>query len=194
MRVLYSAFQSRNDGSSVHSKELAHALRKLGVEVVHVPVFRFGKGDQADATRPESLERLTSASGLGRLVPRLAKELVFPLINLRKLARQVAKTEEVISGLAPDILLLRTDYSSISSYWLSVLATRRKARQNRIPLVLEVNAPLVHEYRTYFQEPRFSFWDYPVMASIFEKRIWRDSDAIVCVSNQLRELLVKNGV
>lgn len=197
LKILYSRLQSRKDGSAIHSKELTNALQKLGVEIFTAPLFFLERktGTNVSVTEQSQMAGQSKAiSGLKKMVPRVAKELIAPLFNLRYVVGEIVRAQEIINTSAPDILLIRIDCRSINYFWLANLMLRWKAKQNHLPLVLEVNAPLTYEYQRFFQGSNYLYWNYPFLASIFEKKIWQNADAIICVSNQLKDFLVRAGV
>lgn len=194
MRILYSRVQFRKDGSSIHYEELANALQKVGVEVFRTSLFFLQRQGVSDTDESQTPSRSKAMSTLKKVPPRLAKELAIPLFNLRYVAREISQAQKIIGHVKPNILFLSADYISLNYFWLSNLVACWKAKQNRLPLVLEVNGPLVYEYQKFIQKPKYLYWDYPLLASTFEKKIWRCADAIICVSNQLKEFLVKAGI
>lgn len=62
------------------------------------------------------------------------------------------------------------------------------ARRLRVPLVLEVNAPLAYEQARYRQ------LRCPALANRVEQRVWRAADLIIAVDDGLRPLLARAGV
>lgn len=195
MRILYSRLQSRKDGSAIHSRELTDALQKLGVEVFPASLFFLERRNNISTSNQlEKPSHSKVMSGLKKIFPRIIKELIASLFTLRYVIAEISRAQKIINTFAPDILLVRTDCRSINYFWLSNLMVKWKAKQNHLPLVLEVNAPLVYEHQTFFQKHNYLYWDYPILASILEKYIWRRADAIICVSNQLKEFLVRVGV
>jgi glycosyltransferase involved in cell wall biosynthesis len=196
MRILYSGLGSRKDGSAIHYAELANALEKLGVEVITASLFFLEKKSDVDTADlfPVFLNESKVMSVLKQLTPRTAKELVSPLLSVRYILQEVSRAQKMISNREPDILLVRTDCRGINLFWLSNLVARWMARRNRLPLILEVNAPLVYEHQRFFGEPSPNRWRYPFLASISERGVWQAADAIICVSSQLKDFLTQFGV
>ncbi len=74
-------------------------------------------------------------------------------------------------------------------YTLWGLAGLRLAKARSIPLVLEVNAPLAYEQKRYR-----AGLTCPPLAGWVERRIWREADLVVGVSESLRRQLQRAGV
>jgi glycosyltransferase involved in cell wall biosynthesis len=74
-------------------------------------------------------------------------------------------------------------------YSLWAIAGLQVAKQLSIPLVLEVNAPLVYEEEAYRGGLTF-----PSVARWVERALWRKADVVIPVSGALRDRMVNAGV
>ena len=182
MRVLYLCADPGIDlagqgGGSIHIRALVHALRGLGHEVTVVcHAVTNGSPGIANVSRDLRLARWNHALGstirsVNRLIGRTGRhhpDIVRGLHNLTAF-RFAAR---VIRELRPDFIYERYSLWGTTGLWLS--------RKYSIPLVLEVNAPLVYEQK------RYRGLTFPSLAAKTERMIWRGADLIVAVSESLR--------
>ncbi|MFO1056648.1 MAG: glycosyltransferase family 4 protein [Dongiaceae bacterium] len=168
MRILYHHRTRSADGQSVHMSGLIEALRELGHEVERV-------GPAAvEAAALGSEGRAVAA--LRRNLPRFAFELLelgYSLVAFRRLQRAYHE-------FRPDILYERYNLYLLAGLWLR--------RAHRLPLLLEVNAPLVRERTEHggLALRRLARWA--------ERRAWRSADFVLPVTRVLAEELVAAGV
>jgi glycosyltransferase involved in cell wall biosynthesis len=168
MRILYSHRVQSRDGQSVHIEELVKALRRTGHEVrVAGPLLyeRAGFGGES---------RLVSV--LRRLVP----PLLFEIIELLYSLPGVIRAWRTCRGFAPELIYERYNLyyfcGTLLKYWF------------RIPLYLEVNAPLAAE-RTRFGSLRLR-----ALAARCERAVWRSADRVFVVTASLGEIVAATGV
>lgn len=175
MKILYHHRTASKDGQAVHIEELIHALRQQGHEVrVVAPQMAAHDG----GTR--------AAEGMGAEVgwvkrlrdhlPKAAYELLelgYSLVAYRRLA-QVARE------FKPDVLYER--------YNLFMLAGVMLRRRYGIPMLLEVNAPLVEE------RSRFGGLGLPRLGAWAEASAWRAADAVLPVTQVLGDHVRARGV
>lgn len=168
MKILYHHRTASRDGQAVHIDEMIGSLRKLGheVRVVAPPVA-------------EASDMGGEVSWVQRLRQALPKalyeflELGYSLVAYRHLARAASEFE-------PDVI-----YERYNLYLLSGLAL---ARRRRIPLLLEVNAPLADERR------RFGGLGLPWLARWAEGVVWRRADVVLPVTRVLGGHVAARGV
>jgi glycosyltransferase involved in cell wall biosynthesis len=193
MRILYLCVDGGIDltgrsGGSVHIRNFVRAMTELGHQVSVVCTR---------VSSPKSLEEELEAEvhpaplaawnhGLAhairagnRLMGRATRnnpDAVRSLHNLR-FFRTAAKAAR---GLEPDFIYER--------YSLWGMAGHRLAKDRSIPLVLEVNAPLAYEQQRYR-----AGLTCPPLARWVERRIWRNADLLIAVSEPLRSQLLEAG-
>ncbi len=168
MRILYHHRTASQDGQAVHIEELIHALREQGHEVhVVAPAASTAMGDEV--------------GWVSKLRARLPKavyellELSYSLVAYRKLRAAMG-----YSGFVPDVLYER--------YNLFLLAGVLLRRRRRLPLLLEVNAPLAQE------RGEFGGLGLPWLARWAEGVAWRSADFVLPVTHVLAEHVRARGV
>ena len=170
-------------GKSVHLRETVAALARLGHEIeVFSPAVEPG------SQPPEGVEmHPTAPSGVaGDVLEVLADELAEPP-HLFKELRGIVSSEYVqralwarLSTFRPQVIYER---HALFSY-----AGLELARRLRVPLLLEVNAPLPLEQRKYRQLVL------PRTAAEVERRVLTGADAVLAVSEALAEHVAALGV
>ena len=168
MRILYHHRIRSKDGQFVHLEEMIHALSALGheVEVVgprHVEDERFG----ADAGYVASLKKWMPGAAYETL------ELGYALADYRRLSAAVR-------AFRPDVI-----YERYNLYFPSGIWARRRFR---VPLLLEVNAPLYEERR------RYGGIALPGLAQWSERHAWRGADLVLPVTEVLAGYVAAAGV
>jgi len=162
LRILYHHRIAAADGMRVHIEEVVAALRARGhvVKVVgpDSPSVQAGHA-------PSRLE--TQADALRRILPATVCELLELLYNIpvwRRLSREI--------GLfRPDILYER--------YNLFLLAGIYLRRRHRLPMMLEINAPIAQE------RARFGNLRLRGLARLCERILWRQPDVVLPVTEVL---------
>lgn len=176
MKILYHHRTASKDGQAVHIEEMIAALRAQGHEVrVVSPMVAPAVSHASDTGQMGEnvgwVHRLRSAlpSALYELL-----ELSYSLVAYRRLA-QAAK------AFQPDVIYER--------YNLYLLAGVLLKRRLRIPLLLEVNAPLVFERSQHsggLALPRLARWA--------EGLAWRGADTVLPVTHVLAAHIKAYGV
>lgn len=172
LKILYHHRTASKDGQAVHIEEMIHALREQGHEV-HVVSPDMGEA------RPASANLGDEAGWVKRLRDRLPKwvyevlELAYSLVAYRKLARAAR-------DFKPDVIYERYNLYLLSGWMLK--------RRTGLPLLLEVNAPLVDERMKHggLGLPRLGRWA--------EGLVWRGADAVLPVTRVLAEHVLRVGV
>lgn len=170
MRILYHHRTASKDGQAVHIEEMIDALRSLGHEVrVVAPMAGDDQG------------RMGGGVGwVHRLKARLPRamyelmELAYSLLAYRKLMQAAVSFQ-------PDAIYER--------YNLFLLAGAMVRRRLGIPLLLEVNAPLVYE-----REQHSGGLALKSLARWAEGTAWRNADAVLPVTAVLAEHVKACGV
>ena len=152
----------------MHIESLIAALRRAGHEVQIVAPGAFGKAEFGGQS--QGLARLR------RMLPRLAHELLEIGYNLPVLWR----LRRAGRRPRPDLIYER--------YNLFMLAGVIYARLCRIPLFLEVNAPLAAE------RAAFGGLAFPRLAAWLERQTWRAAGLVLPVSEVLAATVREAGV
>jgi len=187
-RVLYVSADRgvpvRGDkGASVHVRSMLKALGDLGVETT-ILTARGGPGDGPRV--PGALVEAISGKTWKQLARRLAawtrggEALERALLRLLDNAPLYREGGRVAEMWRPDLIYERYALTSFAGAWL--------ARYLRVPLVLEVNSPLVDEEAT-FRGLRLGW-----LARRMERWLARRADLVVVVSAALREHVLGLGV
>ncbi|HEY8857304.1 MAG TPA: glycosyltransferase family 4 protein [Rugosibacter sp.] len=170
MKILYHHRTASKDGQAVHIEEMIAALRRQGHEVLVVAPT---SGDDVGqmGKNVSWVHRLRSAlpNALYELL-----ELAYSLVAYRRLVRAAKDFE-------PDVIYER--------YNLYLLAGVLLKRRLRIPLLLEVNAPLVFERSQHsggLALPRLARWA--------EGLAWREADTVLPVTQVLAGHVKAYGV
>ena len=164
-------------GCSTHVREICRAFKSLGRDVKLLLA-----GDQGPCDESFGLQYETFA-------PPKSKKLGYDLRKIIANRRLFRRLRGLVPDFRPDLIYERYDLYSTAA---ATIASR-----NRIPYVLEVNAPLIVEHRDILHSPR--------IAAMFQRRTFRKADLLVGVSEEVcsmlesvapksRVLLVENGV
>lgn len=168
MKILYHHRTASKDGQAVHIEELIHALREQGHEVYVVsPQVETDTGMGAEMGWVRSLrDRLPKA--------------VYEMLELAYSALAYRRLTVAVRHFQPDILYER--------YNLFLLAGWLLKRRYKLPLLLEVNAPLAQE--------RLSFGGLglPWLARWAEGLVWRGADVVLPVTHVLASHVMARGV
>lgn len=168
MKILYHHRIGSKDGQYVHIEELVLALRNQGHEVVVAGPAEF------DA------RGLGSESGLIAWLKRHTPGMVYESLELLYNVIDYARLRRVICRFQPDLI-----YERYNLYLMSGLMARRAFR---LPLLLEVNAPLYRERRQY------GGLSLPWLARWSERKTWRGADRVFTVTHVLAKHLHDVGV
>lgn len=168
MKVLYLSWFNSGEGSQVHAKEFMNAMNQLGNHVIPVELSLKTK---------KQLENLkiqtTSHSSKGKLS--FIKELKTFLLNILRIIRLLKLYREH----KPDAIINRYliyDFSAIIA-----------GKLLNIPVMYEVNASAVYE-----REIENRYYIKP-LAKWVEKYIFKKSDIVTVVSNELKNYFEENG-
>lgn len=170
MRILYHHRTASKDGQAVHIEEMIEAMRALGHEVrVVAPLSDQGEGQMG--------------GGVG-WVHRLKAMLPKALYELMELAYSLVAYRKMIAAareFKPDAIYER--------YNLFLLAGLMAKRRLGLPLLLEVNAPLVFE-----RSQHSGGLALKTLARWSEGKAWRGADAVLPVTAVLAEHVRAYGV
>jgi glycosyltransferase involved in cell wall biosynthesis len=167
LRILYHHRTASKDGQAVHIEELIHALRELGHEVLLVAPQ--AGGDDLGA----------EVSWVSRLRAHLPK-VIYECLELGYSGLAYLRLARAARAFNPDVIYER--------YNLFLLAGLLLKRRRRIPLLLEVNSPLVYE------RMRFGGLGLPWLGRWAEGVVWRDADVVLPVTQVLAGHVAARGV
>ena len=169
MKILYHHRTASKDGQAVHIEEMVAALRALGheVRIVSPSVSEDGKM----GGKVGWVHQLKNA--LPKAVYELL-ELAYSLVAYRRLKREA-------SAFQPDAIYER--------YNLFLLAGTLLKRRLGIPLLLEVNSPLVHE-----RSLHSGGLSLKALARWAEGTAWRSADYVLPVTRVLGKYVADYGV
>jgi glycosyltransferase involved in cell wall biosynthesis len=168
VRILYHHRTRSKDGQYVHIEEMINALRALGHEVIIVAPPSIEKEDfGADAGLVALLKRY---------LPKWFYELMelgYSLVAYRRLAAAVRKHQ-------PDCLYERYNLFLPAGVWL--------ARRFKLPMLLEINAPILEERSRYdgLSLKRLARWS--------QAYCWRNADVVLPVTQVLGDIVASYGV
>lgn len=170
-RILYHHRIASQDGQYVHLEAILTQLRQQGhtVELVG-PTIHPERPSDAPAAKLSLVGRLKKA------MPKAVYELMelgYSLVVAWRLYRAIRKHQ-------PEFIYERYNALQPAGVWL--------AKKMRIPLLLEVNAPLVQE------RSRFSGMGLPKLAKWVEDWTWRNASLVLPVTDVLAEHLREAGV
>lgn len=168
MRILYHHRTRSKDGQFVHIEEMIHALRTQGHEVIiAAPPSIENEEFGADAGAVALLKRW-----LPKWFYELA-ELGYSLVAYRRLAKAI-RTHR------PDCIYERYNLFLPAGVWA--------ARRYKLPLLLEVNAPILEERSRYdgLSLKRLARWS--------QAYAWRNADVVLPVTQVLGDIVAAYGV
>jgi glycosyltransferase involved in cell wall biosynthesis len=173
VRILYHHRTQAEDGQAVHIRALQRAFEQLGHEVFEVSLVKRrdagSRGRAAPPSRPPAWRAVTK-------LPRFARELAEYAYTSVGRPRIVAAAREH----KVDFVYERYAFGNAAG----VMAARRL----KLPLILEVNSPMVMELST---TRGLSF---PRTAARLENWIFASADRVCVVTEALGEILVGLGV
>jgi glycosyltransferase involved in cell wall biosynthesis len=168
MRILYHHRTASRDGQAVHIDELIAALRSLGHEVRVVSP----RGDDA--------KRMGSKLGWAHWLKAALPKAVYELLELSYSVVALARLAHAVREFRPDVIYER--------YNLFLMAGLMARRCFGLPLLLEVNAPLV------FERTRFGGLALTRIARWSERTVWRGADRVLPVTRVLAQHILAAGV
>ena len=168
MRILYHHRTRSKDGQYVHIEEMINALREQGHEVVIVAPPSAEKEDFGSDAGAVAL--------LKRWLPKWFYELMelgYSLVAYRRLAKAVRQHK-------PDCIYERYNLFLPAGVWL--------ARRYKLPLLLEINAPILEERSRYdgLSLTRLARWS--------QAYAWRNADMVLPVTRVLGDIVASYGV
>lgn len=173
-----------NSGSSIHVREVTRALRALGHDV---RIFSTSRYEFDQSSDDGSLEIVHLDGFAGDAASAIEHEDLGEMDHVRREFRRLLYSEYLQRALLP----LLTDFNPhfmYERYSLFSYAGAELARALRVPLLLEVNAPLSLE------AAKHRDLVLKRTAADLEARIWRGADALLVVSAMLQRQAIGVGV
>jgi glycosyltransferase involved in cell wall biosynthesis len=171
MKILYHHRTASKDGQAVHIEELIAALRSQGHEVRIVAPGDASAGDGTMGDDMGWVHRLKAS------LPKAAYELMELAYSWLAYRKLLAAARE----FQPDVLYER--------YNLFLLAGLMASQRLRIPLLLEVNAPLVNERARHSGGLALES-----LARWAERKAWAGADVVLPVTDVLADHVRAYGV
>mgnify|MGYP001793551879 CR=1 FL=1 len=175
MRILYSHRTRSADGQSVHIEALTQALSALGHDILICGpegVRKAGSPPGRPAVAKGAAVRMPSSSAWP-LGLKEGAEGAYSLLGALRLYRAAKR-------FRPDIIYERYNLYYHAGVWVS--------RMTKLPLLMEVNAPLAEE------RARHGDLSWRSVAHWSEGRLWRGADAVLPVSGVLQDTVMAKGV
>ena len=168
MKILYHHRIRSKDGQYVHIEELTNALKELGHEIIMVGPSAVQK------------EEFGAEAGMVAVLKKYLPKFVYELLELAYAVKDYAGLVRAVRKHRPDCLYERYNLHLPSGVWLK--------RRYRLPMLLEVNAPLYEERKKYssLALDRLARWS--------ERYVWRGADYVLPVTQVLGERIAQAGV
>jgi len=168
VRILFHHRIRSKDGQFVHIEELTRALKGLGHEVFLV-------GPSAIET-----EAFGADAGIIAWLKEVLPGVIYEVFEFGYAFLAYVRLRRAVQRYRPDCLYERYNLFLPAGVWLK--------RRCKLPMLLEVNAPLLDERKKYngLSLIRLARWT--------EEHTWRGADCVLPVSQVLAELVRRAGV
>ena len=168
MKILYHHRIASKDGQYVHIEEMINSLRKIGHEVVVV--------EPAQLTKKDFGKSSGAVQSLRSFLPGFMHEIIefgYCFFDLFKLILSIIKHK-------PDCI-----YERYNLFFISGILAKKLFK---LPLVLEINAPLFFErQKNHGIQLRF-------LAKWSERLVWRQADYVLPVTHVLAQMVLAEKV
>ncbi len=175
MKVLYHHRTQAEDGQAVHIRSLIEAFRGLDHEVREVALVEKTNGEAPEPTSEDKSGGFSPWSLIGK-VPRFVREIAeygYSVPATRKLAR-------AMDEFKADVIYERYAFGNTAGINVS--------RKFDVPMILEVNSPMVVELG------KTRGLSFPKYARRMEDRIFRGATRVAVVTQVLGNMLEEYGV
>lgn len=168
MKILYHHRIRSKDGQYVHIEELTNALRELGHEIIMVGPSAVQK------------EEFGAEAGMVAVLKKYLPKFVYELLELAYAVMDYWSLVGAVKKHRPDCIYERYNLYVPSGIWLK--------RRFKLPMLLEINAPLYDERKKYdgIALDRLARWT--------ENFAWRGADYVLPVTQVLAERVKLAGV
>lgn len=168
VKILYHHRTRSKDGQYVHIEEMIGALREQGHEVIIV------------APPSAETESFGSDAGLVALLKRVMPKWCYELIEFSYSLVAYRRLVKAVRLHKPDCLYERYNLFLPSGVWL--------ARKYRLPMLLEINSPLMEE------RARHDGLALSGLARWSQAYAWRNADVVLPVTQVLGDIVATYGV
>jgi glycosyltransferase involved in cell wall biosynthesis len=168
MKILYHHRIASKDGQFVHVEELTHALRNLGHEIIMVGPGVVNNG------------QFGSEGGVVALLKRFVPAFIYELLEFSYSFIAFIKLFMAAVIHRPDCLYERYNLYMPAGIWIRKIF--------RMPMLLEVNSPLLEERARYHRIALYR------LAAWTERYVWRNADAVLPVTQVLAGKIVSTGI
>lgn len=168
MKILYHHRTRSLDGQNVHIEEMIGALRRLGHEIIIV------------APPSAKMDAFGADGGLMSWFKRRFPKFVYELMELAYSLVAYCQLARAIRLHKPDCLYERYNLFLPAGIWIK--------RKYRIPMLLEINAPIFEE-RTRYDGLSLSW-----LARWSQAYVWRGADYVLPVTGVLADIVASYGV
>lgn len=168
MKILYHHRTRSKDGQYVHIEEMIDALRKQGHEVIIV------------APPSADSEAFGSDAGLVAWLKRHLPKWFYELMELAYSLVAYRRLDKAVREHRPDCLYERYNLFLPAGIWLK--------RKYKLPMLLEVNAPIFEE------RARYDGISLKSLARWSQGYAWRNADHVLPVTQVLADIVVSYGV
>ncbi|HCY63348.1 MAG TPA: glycosyltransferase WbuB [Oxalobacteraceae bacterium] len=168
MKILYHHRTRSKDGQYVHIEEMIDALREQGHEVIIV------------APPSGESEAFGSDAGLVAWLKRHLPQWFYELMELAYSLVAYRRLDKAVKQHRPDCLYERYNLFLPAGIWLK--------RKHKLPMLLEVNAPIFEERARYdgLSLKRLARWS--------QGYAWRNADYVLPVTQVLADIVADYGV
>lgn len=168
MRILYHHRTRSKDGQYVHIEEMINALRALGHEVIIV------------APPSAETESFGSDAGAVAMLKRYLPKWFYEIMELGYSAVAYRRLAQAVKQHRPDVLYERYNLFLPAGIWLK--------RKYKLPMLLEINAPILEERAKYdgLSLRRLARWS--------QAYAWRNADMVLPVTKVLGDMVEAYGV
>ncbi len=174
MRLLYHHRTRSADGQYVHIASLTNAISAAGHELTVCGP------DGVSAVHATPARRMDAGSGAKRGIIAHLPKAFYELAELAYSVPAYWRLKRAARAENPNIIYERYNLYFLAGLWLR--------QQTRLPLILEVNAPLRRE------RMRHHGLALSNLARWAERKVWRGADAVLPVTQVLADELVAEGV
>jgi glycosyltransferase involved in cell wall biosynthesis len=168
VKILYHHRIASKDGQYVHIEELTKALKARGHELVMVGPKVAEQGD------------FGADGGLVAMLKRHIPKVLYELMELGYSLRAYWKLRQAVKRHRPDCLYERYNLYLPAGVWLK--------RRFGLPMLLEVNAPLLEE------RSRYDGMGLPRLAAWSQRYAWQGADGVLPVTRVLADIVAAQGV
>lgn len=168
MRILYHHRTRSKDGQYVHIEEMINALRSLGHEVIIV------------APPSAETESFGSDAGAVAMLKRYLPKWFYEIMELAYSTVAYRRLAQAVKQHRPDVLYERYNLFLPAGIWLK--------RKYKLPMLLEINAPILEERAKYdgLSLRRLARWS--------QAYAWRNADMVLPVTQVLGDMVQAYGV